>query len=124
MQDALRAGEEAGETGEGNFDTSRAITVVSREDGSGTRSAFIELLGIEEKNGDTKTDKTTKSALIANKTGVMLTNIQTDEYAIGYISMGSLSDDVKAVSIDGVKSFIRNSKRRLICTFTSVCNCN
>lgn len=106
-----QGGNDSGDNSDkGSFDTSRKITVVSREDGSGTRGAFIELLGIEEKNGDTKTDRTTKDALIANKTGVVITNIQTDDYAIGYISMGSLSKDVKAVSIDGVKASAKTVK--------------
>lgn len=79
------------------------ITVVSREDGSGTRGAFIELFGIEEKGEDgSKTDHTTEEAVIANKTDVMLTSVAGDEYAIGYVSLGSLSDSVKALKIDGV----------------------
>jgi phosphate transport system substrate-binding protein len=84
-----------------NFDPSKEITVVSREDGSGTRGAFIELMKIEETdtNGN-KTDKTTKDALIASKTDVMLTTVSGDPMAIGYVSTGSLSDAVKAVKID------------------------
>ena len=93
----------AANSGGSDFKSNRAITVVSREDGSGTRGAFIELLGIEEKGADgTKTDKTTKEAIIANKTDVVLTNISGDEYAIGYVSLGSLSNQVKALKIDGV----------------------
>ena len=80
------------------------ITVVTREDGSGTRGAFIELVGIQEKGEDgTKTDRTTKEAIVANKTDVMLTNISGDENAIGYVSLGSLNDSVKALQIDGVE---------------------
>ena len=95
----------------GSFDTSESISVVSREDGSGTRGAFIELFGIEEKNSDgTKTDKTTSEAIIANKTDVMLTNISGEEYSIGYVSLGSLSDKVKAVKIDGAEATTDNVK--------------
>lgn len=102
-------------TGCGNknagFDAENDITVVSREDGSGTRGAFIELFGIEEKASDgTKTDKTTKEAVIANKTDVMLTNVAGDEYAIGYVSLGSLSDKVKALKIDGAEATTENVK--------------
>lgn len=85
------------------------ITVISREDGSGTRGAFIELFGIEEKDAQgNKTDKTTEEAIIANKTDVVITNISEDVNAIGYVSIGSLSDDVKALSIDGVKATSEN----------------
>lgn len=95
----------------GGFDSSSEITVVSREDGSGTRGAFIELMGIEEKGADgTKLDKTTKEAVIANKTDVMLTNVAGDEYSIGYVSIGSLSDKVKALDIDGIKASSDNVK--------------
>ncbi len=87
------------------------ITVVSRENGSGTRGAFVELMGIEEKGADgTKTDRTTTEAVIANKTDVMLTNVAGDENAIGYVSLGSLSDDVKAVKVDGVEATAENIK--------------
>jgi len=95
----------------GSFDTSKDISVISREDGSGTRGAFIELFGVEEKAGDgTKTDKTTKEAIIANKTDVMLTNVAGDPYAIGYVSLGSLNDTVKALQIDGVAATVDNIK--------------
>ncbi len=89
---------------EKGFDYGEYITVVSREDGSGTRGAFIELMGIEEKKDDgTRTDRTTLEAIITSKTDVMLTNVAGDEYAIGYISLGSLNDTVKALKIDGVE---------------------
>ena len=84
------------------FDANREISVVSREGGSGTRGAFIELFGVEVKGDDgSKKDMTTDEAVIANKTDVMLTNIAGDEYAIGYVSIGSLNDSVKALNIDG-----------------------
>lgn len=87
------------------------ITVVSREDGSGTRGAFIELFGIEEKGEDgSKTDHTTEEAVIANKTDVMLTSVAGDESAIGYVSLGSLSDSVKALKIDGVAPGVETIK--------------
>lgn len=80
-----------------------AITVISREDGSGTRGAFIELTGVEEKNdAGEKVDNTTIDAEIANKTDVVLTTVASNEKAIGYISLGSLNDTVKAVQVDSV----------------------
>ena len=93
------------------FDMAKAISVVSREDGSGTRGAFIELFGIEVKGDDgSKKDTTTKEAVIAKQTDVMMQNIASDKYAIGYISLGSLSDMVKAVKIDGVEATAANVK--------------
>jgi len=79
------------------------ITVISREEGSGTRGAFIELLGIQQEENGEKVDKTTVDAVIANKTDVMLTQVSGNENAIGYVSAGSLNDDVKALEIDGVE---------------------
>ena len=94
-----------------SFDSSYPITVVSREDGSGTRGAFIELFGIEVKQDDgTKVDTTTQEAIIANKTDVMMTNVGGDEYAIGYASLGSLNDTIKAVKIDGAEATAENVK--------------
>ena len=84
------------------------ITVVSREDGSGTRGAFVELFGIEEKQGDQKVDMTTDEASVTNSTSVMMTTVAGDENAIGYISLGSLDDTVKAVKIDGVEATAEN----------------
>ena len=87
------------------------ITVVSREDGSGTRGAFIELTGVEQKdeNGE-KTDLTTVEAIITNSTEVMMTTVAGDENAIGYASMGSLNDTVKAVQVNGVDPTAENVK--------------
>ena len=97
--------------GESDFDTSNDITIVSREDGSGTRGAFIELFGIEEKQSDgTKVDMTTTDAQITNNTSVMLTTVAGDEYAIGYVSLGSLNDSVKALKIDGAEATVENIK--------------
>ncbi|WP_125115370.1 substrate-binding domain-containing protein [Agathobaculum sp. Marseille-P7918] len=86
--------------------TSGAITVISREDGSGTRSAFVELTGVEDDNGD----NTTAEAEIANKTDVVLTSVAGNESAIGYVSLGSLNDTVKAVQVDGVDATVENVK--------------
>ncbi|MFV0517283.1 MAG: substrate-binding domain-containing protein [Aminipila sp.] len=87
------------------------ISVVSREDGSGTRGAFIELFGIEEKNdAGEKIDNTTEEANITNSTSVMMTTVSGDTYAIGYISLGSLNDTVKAAKIDGVAPSIDTIK--------------
>ena len=98
-------------TSASKFNADSEITVVSRENGSGTRGAFIELMGIEEKGADgTKVDKTTAEAVIANKTDVMLTNVSGDEYGIGYVSLGSLSSSVKAVDVDGVEATAENIK--------------
>lgn len=87
------------------------IDVISRESGSGTRGAFIELFGIETKNSDgSKTDNTYSGATVANSTGVVLTDVSGDERAIGYISLGSLSSKVKALKIDGVSATAANIK--------------
>ena len=95
----------------GDFDNSEYINVVSREDGSGTRGAFIELFGVEEKNdAGEKIDNTTDEAIITNSTDVMLTTVSGDEYSIGYVSLGSLNDSVKAVSIDGAEATVDNIK--------------
>lgn len=95
----------------GEFNLDSEITVVSREDGSGTRGAFVELLKIEEKDGSgNKKDRTTPEAIIANKTDVMMTNISSDKNAIGYLSLGSLNDSVKALKIDGVEPSVENIK--------------
>lgn len=84
--------------------SSDKITVISREDGSGTRGAFIELTGVEEKDADgNKTDNTKKDALICKSTDVVLTQVAGDKNAIGYISFGSLNDKVKVLKVDGVE---------------------
>ena len=83
---------------------SGTINVISREDGSGTRGAFIELFGIEEEKDGEKVDMTTTDASITNSTSVMMTTVAGDENAIGYISLGSLNDTVKAVKIDGAEA--------------------
>ncbi|MCQ4772673.1 substrate-binding domain-containing protein [Lacrimispora saccharolytica] len=91
--------------------SSDPVTVVSREDGSGTRGAFIELFGVEEKDADgNKVDNTTEEAEITNNTAVMMSTVAGDVDAIGYISLGSLNDSVKAVKIDGVEATAENIK--------------
>lgn len=93
------------------FDSTENISIITREDGSGTRGAFIELFGIEKKNEEgKKIDYTTDLASITNSTSVMMTTVESDLYAIGYISLGSLNDTVKAVEIDGASASIENIK--------------
>ncbi len=84
------------------------ITVVSREDGSGTRGAFVELLGIEEEVDGEKMDMTTEDAKITNSTSVMMTTVEGDVNAIGYISLGSLNESVTAVKVDGAEATADN----------------
>ncbi len=94
-----------------DFDTEEDISVYSREDGSGTRGAFIELFGVEEKDASgEKVDNTTEDATITNNTSVMMTGVAGDDYAIGYVSLGSLNDTVKALKIDGVEPTVENIK--------------
>lgn len=95
----------------GTFDSENEIVVVTREEGSGTRGAFVELFGIEEKAQDgTKIDKTTKEAITQMKTDTVLTTVAGNEYAIGYVSTGSLNNMVKAISIDGIAPTVENIK--------------
>ena len=87
------------------------IVVVSREDGSGTRGAFIELFGVEQKDADgKKVDNTTLDAEIVNSTSVVLQTVAGNDAAIGYISLGSLNDTVKALQIDGADATAANVK--------------
>lgn len=90
-----------GESSDGSApaEAAGAISVISREDGSGTRGAFAELFGVLD---DNKKDATTSSAVVTNSTSVMMTTVAGDPASIGYISLGSLNDTVKAVKIDGV----------------------
>ena len=91
------------------FNNKKSISVLSREDGSGTRGAFIELFGIEKKDANgKKVDYTTEEAAITNSTAVMLTSVAGDGYAIGYVSLGSLNDSVKPVKIDGADATVAN----------------
>lgn len=101
---------DAGSEKNSDWDTSNDITVVSREDGSGTRGAFVELFGIEEEVNGEKMDMTTEEANITNSTSVMMSTVAQDEYSIGYISLGSLNDTVKALKIDGTEATADNIK--------------
>lgn len=83
------------------------ISVISREEGSGTRGAFVELMGIVDDNDN---DITTIDAEITNSTSVMLTTVAGNKQSIGYVSLGSLSDDVKAVKVDGVEASVDDIK--------------
>ena len=103
------AGTNKSASSETGFDTSKDISVVSREDGSGTRGAFIELTGVEEKDADgNKVDNTTLDASITNSTEVMMTTVSGNDSAIGYASLGSLNDTVKAVKVGGVEATADN----------------
>ena len=109
--DAADTTSEAAQAENADFDHTSAIAVYSREDGSGTRGAFIELFGVEEKDeSGEKVDNTTEEAIITNSTDVMLTSVAGDTYAIGYVSLGSLNDTVKAVKIDGAEATVENIK--------------
>lgn len=93
------------------FDTANEIHVLTREDGSGTRGAFVELFGIEQANeAGEKVDYTTDAAAVTNSTSVMMTTVAGDLYSIGYISLGSMNDTVKAVSVDGTDATVENIK--------------
>lgn len=95
----------------GSSSKSQTITVVSREDGSGTRGAFIELFGIEEKDANgKKVDNTTDDATITNSTEVMMTTVAGDEAAIGYTSLGALNSSIKALKVDGAEATAANVK--------------
>lgn len=103
------ASESTTESAASDFDTTHKINVCSREDGSGTRGAFIELMGIEQKDSDgNKVDMTTVDAQITNSTAVMMTTVAGDPYSIGYISLGSLDKSVKALQIDGMDATVDN----------------
>lgn len=106
-------------TGCGKSDSSssgksdNSIHVVSRENGSGTRDAFVEITGVLEKDSSgNKVDNTTKDAIIQNSTESVMSTVQNDKNAIGYISLGSLSDVVKAVKVDGVEPTKDNIKNK------------
>ena len=95
----------------GSSSKKQTITVVSREDGSGTRGAFIELFGIEEKDASgKKVDNTTDDATITNSTEVMMTTVAGDEAAIGYTSLGALNSSIKALKVDGAEATAANVK--------------
>ena len=84
-----------------------AISVISREEGSGTRGAFVELMGVVDEEDN---DITTVNAEITNSTSVMLTTVAGNPASIGYVSLGSLSDEVKALKVDGVEATVDTVK--------------
>lgn len=109
--DALVTEQQEANSENSDFNYEKYISVVSREDGSGTRGAFIELTGVEEKNdAGEKVDNTVATAAITNNTSVMMSTIAGDVYGIGYISLGSLNDEVKALQVDGVEATAENVK--------------
>ncbi|MGL4791953.1 MAG: substrate-binding domain-containing protein, partial [Anaerotignaceae bacterium] len=90
---------------------SGSISVITREDGSGTRGAFVEITGVEQKNdAGEKVDMTTLEAIVANSTSIVMTSVAGDKNAVGYISLGSLNDSVKALEINGVEATGENVK--------------
>ena len=106
-----------------DFDTDQDITVISREDGSGTRGAFIELTGVEEKNADgQKVDNTTEAAAIQSSTNGVMTAVANDETAIGYISLGSLNDSVKVGGIEASAETVKDGSYTLARPFNIVTN--
>ena len=110
------------------FNAKKSITVLSREEGSGTRGAFIELFGIEKKDSTgKKVDYTTTEAMITNSTAVMTTSVSSDLYAIGYVSLGFLNPQVKGLQIDSVKPTVENiksGKYKIVRPFNIVINPN
>lgn len=97
--------------GDDSFDFDKTINVITREEGSGTRGAFIELFELEEKQEDGgKKDLISKEASVESNTNTILSTVQNDVYAIGYVSMGSLNDDIKALEIDGAAATPENVK--------------
>jgi len=93
-----------------NFDLEKDITVVARDSASGTRGAFHELMKIKVKEGDTEVDKLVVGALEFDGTDKVITAVEGDKYGIGYISLGSVSNRIKAASVDGVEATIENVK--------------
>ncbi|NLV76528.1 MAG: solute-binding protein, partial [Tissierellia bacterium] len=92
-----------------DFDTNKTINVITREEGSGTRGAFVEIVGILEKDANgNEVDKTYTEAIVQNSTNAVMTGVTGDKYSIGYISLGSLNNTVKAVKIDGVEATPEN----------------
>ena len=104
-EETTTEGETTEETTEEASGMTGAISVISREEGSGTRGAFVELMGVVDEDDN---DITTVNAEITNSTSVMLTTVAGNPAAIGYVSLGSLSDDVKAVKVDGVAATVED----------------
>ena len=100
----------AGSSNTSAFDTSKSLSVITREQGSGTRDAFVELTGVLVKDGGTKTDTTRTDAVTVNGTEAVITNVKGNDAAIGYISLGSLNDSVKALKVEDVEATAENVK--------------
>lgn len=93
------------------------IYPISREMGSGTRGAFVDIFDVKKQIGNKKIDATSKKAEVTNSTGVMITTVANSKNAIGYISLGSLNDTVKAVKIDGVTPSVENVNNKSYTVF-------
>ncbi|MDD4780250.1 MAG: substrate-binding domain-containing protein [Tissierellia bacterium] len=91
-----------------NFDSKKDITVVARDSASGTRGAFHEIMKIKVKEGDTEVDKLVVGALEFDGTDKVITAVEGDKYAIGYISLGSVSNRITAAKVDGVEPTVAN----------------
>ena len=104
-EETTTEGETTEETTEEASGMTGAISVISREEGSGTRGAFVELMGVVDEDDN---DITTVNAEITNSTSVMLTTVAGNPAAIGYVSLGSLSDEVKAIKVDGVAATVED----------------
>lgn len=104
-EETTTEGETTEETTEEGSGMTGAISVISREEGSGTRGAFVELMGVVDEDDN---DITTVNAEITNSTSVMLTTVAGNPAAIGYVSLGSLSDEVKAIKVDGVAATVED----------------
>ncbi|HBC29891.1 MAG TPA: phosphate ABC transporter substrate-binding protein [Clostridiales bacterium] len=91
-----------------DFDFDKDITVVARDAASGTRGAFHEIMNIIVKENDTEVDKLVVGALEFDGTDKVITAIEGDKYGIGYISLGSVSERIKAVAVDGVEPTVEN----------------
>ena len=110
-EDSASSDSSSSDSGSDASAPSGTISVLSREEGSGTRGAFVELFGVEEENADgEKVDNTTVDAQVTNSTAVMMTGVAQDPQAIGYISLGSLDDSVKALIVDGAEASAENVK--------------
>lgn len=90
------------------FDTEKEITVIARDAASGTRGAFHEIMGIIQKEGDTEVDKLVVGALEFDGTDKVITSVEGDKYGVGYISLGSVSERIKAVAVNGVEPTVEN----------------
>ena len=97
-------------TAAGSFDSTKDITVISREASSGTRGAFDEIMGLIEKSGNSEVNKLFSEAVIASSTDEVPAKVEVDKYAIGYTSIGAVNDSVKALKVDGVEATEENVK--------------